>query len=136
MPSPGLWPAPTTMAMRSFRRMSFDSRNWVLHQYLFVSGLVVYFHGGQHADNGAVEGDSEHQIGHMLIAEHLLDLGEGSLGHREFARHLARALQDRARQRLERRPLALRFPHHVSDILVGDAGLLAQPDVIGEFVLR
>src|SRR5215212_4823589 len=25
MPSPGLWPAPTTMATRSFRRMSVDS---------------------------------------------------------------------------------------------------------------
>src|SRR6266404_2713069 len=136
MPSPGLWPAPTTMAMRSFRRMSFHSRNWVLHQYLFVGGLVVYFHGGQHADNGAVEGDSEHEIGHMLIAEHLLDLGEGSLGHREFARHLARALQDRACERLERRRLALGLRHHVADILVGDAELLADLDVMGEFVLR
>src|SRR5712664_3854389 len=100
MPSPGLWPAPTTMAMRSFRRMSFHSRNWVLHQYLFVSGLVVYFHGSEHADHGTVEGDGEHEIGHMLIAELLLDRGEGSLRHREFAHHLACALQDRACQRL------------------------------------
>src|ERR1700737_3793062 len=41
MPSPGLWPAPTTMATRSFRRMSLHSRDWVLLQYLFVTGLVV-----------------------------------------------------------------------------------------------
>src|ERR1700680_2444138 len=27
MPSPGLWPAPTTMATRSFKRMSVHSRN-------------------------------------------------------------------------------------------------------------
>src|SRR5712671_7268310 len=123
MPSPGLWPAPTTMAMRSFRRMSFHSRDWILRQYLFVSGLVVDFHGGQHADDGAVEGDGEHEIGHVLVGELLLDLGEGSIGHREFAHHLARAFQDSARQRLERRGLALGLRHHVPDILVGDAEL-------------
>src|SRR5258707_11872527 len=125
MPSPGLWPAPTTMAMRSFRRMSFHSRDWVLLQYLFVIGLVVDSHGGQHADNGAVEGDGEHEIGHVLVRELLLDLGEGSLGHRELAHHLARAPQDRAGERLERRRLALGIIQHVADILVGDAGPLA-----------
>src|SRR5216684_2181041 len=136
MPSPGLWPAPTTMAMRSFRRMSFHSRDWVLHQYLFVSGLVVYFHGGQHADHGAVEGDGEHEVGHMLVRELLLDLGERSLGHRELAHHLACAPQDCARQRLERRRPALGLRHHVADILVGDAVLLADLHVMGEFVFR
>src|ERR1700730_17216065 len=35
MPSPGLWPAPTTMATRSCKRMSVHSRDWVLLQYLF-----------------------------------------------------------------------------------------------------
>src|SRR6266446_6863058 len=77
MPSPGLWPAPTTMATRSFRRMSVHSRDRVLLQYLFVSGFVVDLHGGEHADHGAIEGDGEHEIGHVLVAEFLLDLGEG-----------------------------------------------------------
>src|ERR1035437_4421242 len=101
MPSPGLWPAPTTMAMRSFRRMSLHSRDRVLLQYLFVSGFVVDLHGGEHADDGAVEGDGEHEIGHVLVREFLLDRGEGGGGNRELAHHLACAFQDRPGQRLE-----------------------------------
>src|SRR5206468_5576892 len=66
MPSPGLWPAPTTMATRSFRRISFHSRDRVLLQYLFVIGLVVHLHRGQNADDGAIEGDGEHEVGHVL----------------------------------------------------------------------
>src|SRR5882724_8445677 len=69
MPSPGLWPAPTTMATRSFRRMSFHSRDRVLLQYLFVIRLVVDFHGGEYADHGAVERDGHHQIGHVLVGK-------------------------------------------------------------------
>src|SRR5580698_1177959 len=76
MPSPGDWPAPTTMAIRSFKRISFHSRDRVLLQYLFVIGLVVHFHGGEHADHGTVEGDGEHQIGHVLVGKLLLDLGK------------------------------------------------------------
>src|SRR5260370_22329057 len=76
MPSPGLWPAPTTMATRSFRRMSAHSRNRVLLEDFFVAGLVVDLHGGEHADNGAVEGDVQHQVGHMLVRKILLDLDE------------------------------------------------------------
>src|SRR3981189_320226 len=77
MPSPGLWPAPTTMATRSFRRMSIHSRDWVLFQYLFIIRFVVDLHGGEHADDGAIEGDGEDEIGHMLVRELRLDLGEG-----------------------------------------------------------
>src|ERR1700741_25175 len=66
MPSPGLWPAPTTMAMRSFRRMSVHSRDRVLLQYLLVIRLVVDLHRRQDADDGAIEGDGEHEIGHVL----------------------------------------------------------------------
>src|SRR5882672_3745263 len=77
MPSPGLWPAPTTIATRSFRRMSVHSRNWVLLQYLFIIGFVVDLHGGEYADDSAIEGDGEHEIGHVLIGEILLNLGEG-----------------------------------------------------------
>src|SRR6201985_1400920 len=95
MPSPGLWPAPTTMATRSFRRMSVHSRNRVLLQYLFVIGLVVHFHGGEHPDHGTVEGDGEHQIGHVFVGEFLLDLGKRRIGHREFTHHLAGAFQNR-----------------------------------------
>src|SRR5216683_2822774 len=90
MPSPGLWPAPTTMATRSFRRMSVHSRDRVLLQYLFVSGFVVDLHGSEHPDDGAIEGDGEHEIGHVLVAEFLLDLVEGRVRHADVARHLAR----------------------------------------------
>src|ERR1044071_2458999 len=76
-PSPGLWPAPTTMATLSLRRMSGHSWNRILLEHLFVVGLVVDLHGGEHADHGAVEGDGQHQVGHVLVAEMLLDLGEG-----------------------------------------------------------
>src|SRR5712671_4949467 len=100
MPSPGLWPAPTTMATRSLRRMSAHSGDRVLLQYLFVIGLVVDLHGGEHAYHGAVVGDDEHQVGHVLVGEVLLDLGEGRLRHADVARHLARALEDRLGQRL------------------------------------
>src|SRR5229473_4073514 len=136
MPSPGLWPAPTTMAMRSFRRMSFHSGNWVLHEYLFVSRFVVYLHGGEHAHHCAVERNGEHEVGHMLVGELLLDRGEASIRHRQLAHHFAGALQDRAGQRLERGRLALGLRHHVADILVGDPELLADLHVMGEFVLR
>src|ERR1700733_7836733 len=76
MPSPGLWPAPTTMATRSCRRMSGHSRNRVLFQCLFVIGFVVDLHGVEHPDHGAVEGDGQHQLGHVFVGEFFLDLGE------------------------------------------------------------
>src|SRR6202020_3610472 len=79
MPSPGDCPAPTTMAIRSFKRMSVHSRDRVLLQYLFVIGLIVHLHGGEHADHGAVARDGEHQIGHVLVGQFLLDLGEGRI---------------------------------------------------------
>src|SRR6266853_437237 len=101
MPSPGLCPAPTTIATRSFRRMSVHSRNRVLLKYLFVMGLVVDLHRREHTDHGAVEGDREHEIGHVLVAEMLFDLGESGIGHRKFVHHLARAFQDRFGQRLQ-----------------------------------
>src|SRR3984885_2681595 len=101
MPSPGLWPAPTTMAMRSFKRMSFHSRDRVLLQYLFVIGLIVHLHGGEHPDHGAVERDGQHQIGHVLVGKRLLDLGKGRIRHRELAHHFAGAAQYRLGQRLE-----------------------------------
>src|SRR3984893_2803272 len=103
MPSPGLWPAPTTMATRSCRRISFHSRDRVLLQYLFVIGFIVHLHGREHADHGAIEGDREHEIGHVLVGEFLFDLGEGFVRHRELAHHLARASQDCLRQRFELR---------------------------------
>src|SRR6202163_2263332 len=136
MPSPGLWPAPTTMATRSFRRMSVHSRDGVLLQYLFVSGFVVDFHGGEHADHGAIEGDGEHEIGHVLVREFLLDLGEGQVRHRELPHHLAGAFQDRLGQWLELGRFVIGLGHQTSDILVGDAELLADLHVMGEFVFR
>src|ERR1700730_5248510 len=136
MPSPGLCPAPTTMAVRSFKRMSVHSRDRVLLQYLFVVGLVVDLHGGEHADHGAVEGDGEHQIGHVLVRKILLDLGEGGLGHADVAHHLARALEDRLGERLELAWLTLGLGEQALDVLVGDAELLADLDVMGELVLR
>src|SRR5205814_2141482 len=69
MPSPGLWPAPTTMATLSFRRISRHSRDRVLLQYLFVIGLIVHLHRRQHASDGAIEGDGEDEIGHVLVGE-------------------------------------------------------------------
>src|SRR5579859_5401896 len=62
MPSPGLWPAPTTMATLSLRRILFHSRDRVLLQYLFIIRFVVDLHGGEHAHHGAIEGDREHEI--------------------------------------------------------------------------
>src|ERR1700749_3022908 len=90
MPSPGLCPAPTTMAILSFRRMLAHSGNRVLLQYLFVIGFVVDLHGGEHAHHGVVEGDGQHQIDHLLIVEMLLDLGKGRHRHFEIFGHLAR----------------------------------------------
>src|SRR5437879_5655629 len=65
MPSPGLWPAPTTMATRSCRRMSLHSWDRVLLQYLFVGWFVVDLHGGEHPHHRAVERDRQHQLGHV-----------------------------------------------------------------------
>src|SRR5713101_9234881 len=111
MPSPGLWPAPTTMATRSCRRMSGHSWNRILLQHFLVLGLVVDLHGGEHAHHGAVEGDGEHQVDHVLVGEMLLDLGEGGIGHAEIAHHLARALEDGPGERLELGGLALGLGH-------------------------
>src|SRR5258708_6587290 len=101
MPSPGLWPAPTTMATLSFRRISRHSRDRVLSEHLFVIGLVVDLHGREHAHHGAVVGYGQHQVGHVLVAEMSLDLGKGRLRHADVARHLARTLEDRLGQRLQ-----------------------------------
>src|SRR5690606_41988634 len=43
-----LWPAPTTMATRSLRRMSLHSRDRVLLQYFFVAGFVVDLRSEEH----------------------------------------------------------------------------------------
>src|SRR3954451_21107624 len=101
MPSPGLWPAPTTMATRSFRRISVHSRDRVLLQYLIIIGLVVDLHRRKYAHHGAIERDGEHEVGHLLVGQLPLDFGESRLRHRQFTYHLAGASQDRLRQRLE-----------------------------------
>src|SRR5258705_3054727 len=101
MPSPGLCPAPTTMATRSFRRISFHSRDRVLLQYLFVIGFVVDLHRRQHADHGAVERDGQHEVDHLLVGKLSLDLCEGRLRHRKLTHHFACAAQYRLCQRLE-----------------------------------
>src|SRR4029079_3275420 len=136
MPSPGLWPAPTTMAIRSCRRISFHSRDRVLLQYLFVVRFIVHLHRRQHADHGAVERDSEHEVGHVLVGELLLDLGECRVRHRKLAHHLAGAAQDRLRQWFEIGGFALGLGHHRLDVVVGDAEFLADLHVMGEFILR
>src|SRR6185312_2652338 len=101
MPSPGLCPAPTTMATRSFRRILFHSRDRVLFQYLFVIGFVVHLHGRQHAHHAAVEGDGEHEVDHELVRELLLDFGERRIRHCKLAHHLAGAAQNGLCERLE-----------------------------------
>ena len=105
-------------------------------QYLFIIGFVVNLHGGKHADHGAIEGDGEHEVGHVLVGELLFDLGEGCIRHRKPAHHLAGAFQDRPGQRLEARRPALGLGHQPLDILVGDAEFLADLDVMGEFIFR
>src|SRR5258705_11554988 len=101
MPSPGLWPAPTTMATRSFRRISFHSRDRVLLQHLFVIWFVVDLHRRHHADHGAVECDGQHEVDHLLVGKLSLDLCEGRLRHRKLTHHFACAAQYRLCQRLE-----------------------------------
>src|SRR6185312_1278977 len=134
MPSPGLCPAPTTMATRSFRRISFHSRDRVLLQYLFVIGFVVDLHGGEHAHHGAIEGDREHEIDHLLVGQMPLDLGKGRHRHLELPHHLAGALENRSCERLEPRLNALGLNHHRGDVLVGDAELLADLHVMRELI--
>src|SRR6516165_7072660 len=88
MPSPGLCPAPTTMAMRSFRRISVHSGNRVMLQYLFVVRLIVDFHGRQHTHYSAIEGDRENEVDHVFVGKMTFDLGKRRLGHCKLARHL------------------------------------------------
>src|SRR6202035_4268757 len=120
MPSPGLWPAPTTMAILSFKRISAHSGDWVLLQYFFVIWLVVDLHGREHAHHGVVEGDGEHEIDHLLVVEMLLDLGKRRHRHFQILRHLSRALEDCAGQRLQPRLHALGLDHQRGDVVVGD----------------
>src|ERR1700756_660665 len=136
MPSPGLCPAPTTIAIRSFRRMSCRSRHRVLLQYLFIMRLIVDLHGGEHAHHGAVEGDGEHEVDHLFVREMVLDLGKGRFRHPKFAHHLARALQDRLGQRLELRSLAFSLRHHPGNIIIGDAKFRADLHMMGELIFR
>src|SRR6476646_6398637 len=135
-PSPGLWPAPTTMATLSCRRMSVHSRDRILLEYLFVLRLVVDLHGRQHAHHRAVEGDGQHEVGHVLVAEMLLDLGKGLVGHADVAHHLAGALQNRPGERIELGGLAFGFEEQALNVLVGDAELLADLHMMGELVFR
>src|ERR1700758_156872 len=73
MPSPGLCPAPTTMATLSFRRILVHSGNRVLLKYLSVKRLVVDLHGGEHAHHAAVIGIDQHEIDHLLVGQMPLD---------------------------------------------------------------
>src|SRR5476649_1243076 len=118
MPSPGLWPTPTTMATLSFRRMSAYSWDRVLLQHFLVLGLVVHLGGRQYAHDGAVEGDRDHEIDHVLVGQFLLDLGEGGIGHGELAHHLARAAEYRLGERFELGGLALGLEEEVLDVVV------------------
>src|SRR6266853_5637967 len=93
MPSPGLWPAPTTMATLSFRRMSRHSRDRILLQHFLVGGLVVDLHRRQHPHDGAIEGDGQHQVDHVLVREMLLQLSKSRVEHAKIAHHLARSLE-------------------------------------------
>src|SRR3954465_11200989 len=103
MPSPGLWPAPTTTATLSFKRMSVHSRDRVLLEYLFVIWLVVDLHGGEHAHRGGLGGDGNRDVDHVLSGKMLLDLGKGRTRHRELAHHLAGTFQQRLGLWFERR---------------------------------
>src|ERR1700756_2025499 len=136
MPSPGLCPAPTTIAVRSFSRMSRHSRHRVLLQYLFIIRLIVDLHGGEDAHHGAVEGDGKHEVDHLFIGEMALDIGKGRLRHRKLARHLARALEDRPGQWLRLRFLALGLRHHPGNVVVGDAESPADLHMMGELIFR
>src|SRR5579883_603256 len=169
-PSPGLCPAPTTMATLSCRRMFFlpfpssrperaarsggthlevgtkrgpsaslratALRQRILLQHFLVLRLVVDLDGRQHPHHGAVEGDGEDQVGHVLVAEVLLDLGEGLVGHADVAHHLARALEHQLGEGIELAGLAFGLEEQALDVLVGDAEFLADLHVVREFVLR
>src|SRR5581483_1477500 len=136
MPSPGLCPAPTTMAILSFKRILAHSRDRILLEDFLVIRFVVDLHGGEHAHHRVVEGDGQHQIDHLLVVEMLLDLGKGRHRHFQIFGHLARALQDRAGQRLQPRLHALGLDHQRSDVLIGNAELLADLHMMGELVFR
>src|SRR5229473_2799449 len=108
----------------------------VLLQYLFIGGLVVDLQGGEHADDREIEGDGEHEIGHVLVREFLLDLGESCIRHRKLAHHFACAFHDRLGKRLKLGGLALGLGYQAPYILIGDAKLLADLHMMGEFVFR
>src|SRR3569832_1117206 len=123
MPSPGLWPAPTTIATLSFKRMSVHSRDRVQLEYLFVIWLVVDLHGGEHAHHAAIEGDGQHEVDHVLVREMLLALGKGRIRQHKHTHQHAHTKQKRLGLQHKQQKPTNKHRHLAGDVIVGDAEL-------------
>src|SRR5260221_4794338 len=139
MPSPGLWPAPTTMATFSASRMADPFsilRQRKLVEIVKVVVLDIDLHRRQQPDDAVIEGDGDDQIRQALGIEPLPQLGKGRVRDRHVRRHLARRAQHRLGERLERARLPCGFGDHGPDIVVGDAEIAAGLDVARIFLGR
>jgi hypothetical protein len=90
----------------------------------------------QDAHHGAIESDGQDQVGKALGVEFFAQLREGGVGDGEFRGHFARRLEHGFGQRLESAGTAFRLGGDGADVVVADAEIVADLDVMGIFVGR
>src|SRR5579863_4882076 len=94
----------------------------------------VNLEGSQHANHSIIETDGDRQVDDMLVAQRLLQCGECGVRHCTIERHLAGGAQYRLRHGVERRRLAGRVVDKSTDVVLADAEVEAQLDVVRPFV--
>src|SRR5205807_577425 len=80
MPSPGLWPAPITMAIFSASRMARPFSIRRQRELVEIAQIVVLdtdLQRRQQADDAVIEGDGDDEIGQALAVETVTQRREG-----------------------------------------------------------
>ena len=90
----------------------------------------------QDAHHGAVEGNRQDQVGEALGVEFFAQVREGGVGNGQFRRHFTGRLEHGFGQRLQIGGAALRLGGDGADVVVADAEIVADLDVMGILVGR
>src|SRR6266852_5222465 len=90
----------------------------------------------KHAHHRIVEADGEHEIGERLTVQALAQLPKRRVGSSEIGGHLARGAQNRLGERIEVGGSSLRLLGYGADVVIADAEIAPDLDVVGIFVRR
>src|SRR5580704_5706055 len=90
----------------------------------------------QDAHHGAVEGNRQDQVGEALGVEFFAQVREGGIGNGQFRRHFTSRMEHGFGQRLQIGGAALRLGGDGADVVVADAEIAADLDVMGILIGR